>query len=84
MLGDNSPRSNDSRLWMKPTVARRLLIGRAFWIYWPHGVPFMNDGKGYALGKYHERDESSRNAKVPLPRMSAPFYPQVGRWQFIR
>lgn len=84
MLGDNSPRSNDSRLWQNHTVARRLLIGRAFFIYWPHGVPFMNDGRGYPLGNYYERDESGPNAKVPLPRMSAPFYPQAGRWQRIR
>lgn len=84
MLGDNSPRSNDSRLWQKHTVARRLLIGRAFFIYWPHGIPFMNDGRGYPLGNYYERNESGPNAKVPLPWRSAPFYPQARRWQRIR
>jgi signal peptidase I len=51
MLGDNSPRSSDSRAWDQSDrdwdserssweVPRHLLIGRAFFIYWPHGVPF--------------------------------------------
>jgi signal peptidase I len=55
MLGDNSPRSKDSRGWgsedaawddsgRKPwEVPRRLLTGKAFYIYWPHGVPFGPD-----------------------------------------
>ena len=39
MLGDNSPRSKDSRLWYSgPAVVNRLLIGKAFFIYWPHGL----------------------------------------------
>jgi signal peptidase I len=86
MLGDNSPRSNDSRLWSKPFVARRLLIGKAFFIYWPHGVPFMNNGRGYPLplGSYSERADAGPNAKVPLPKMSLPFYPQAGRMHRIR
>jgi len=42
MLGDNSPRSSDSRLWRNgPEVVEDLLIGRAFFIYWPHGKPFL-------------------------------------------
>ncbi len=53
MLGDNSPHSNDSRAWAPPhTVARHLLIGKAFFVYWPHGVPFLNDGRGFPIGKY--------------------------------
>ncbi|MFO0890423.1 MAG: signal peptidase I [Isosphaeraceae bacterium] len=51
MLGDNSPFSKDSRGWdssdswdtsdRKPyEVQRSLLTGKAFYIYWPHGVPF--------------------------------------------
>ena len=31
-------------------VPRNGLVGKAFFIYWPHGVPFMNDGKGYPDG----------------------------------
>jgi hypothetical protein len=34
MMGDNSPASADSRYWGK--VDRRLLIGKALFIYWPH------------------------------------------------
>jgi signal peptidase I len=37
-LGDNSPKSKDSRLWGKEFyVSRRLLIGKALFVYWPHG-----------------------------------------------
>lgn len=46
MLGDNSPQSADSRLWSGTDengdpeyyVRRDLLIGKAVFIYWPHGV----------------------------------------------
>ena len=54
VLGDNSPSSRDSRLWPnqrhakhRHAVPREALVGKAFFIYWPHGVPFLNDGKGY-------------------------------------
>ena len=55
MMGDNSPRSADSRAWenrdsqwrvedrMSWEVPRSLLIGKAFFIYWPHGKPFGPD-----------------------------------------
>ncbi len=51
-LGDNSPSSSDARFWRDPPdggvpipyVERRLLTGKALFIYWPHGfdrpVPF--------------------------------------------
>jgi signal peptidase I len=36
-LGDNSPKSKDSRLWAREHYVRReLLIGKALYIYWPH------------------------------------------------
>jgi signal peptidase I len=36
-LGDNSPKSKDGRLWeVEHYVERRLLIGKALYIYWPH------------------------------------------------
>ena len=41
-LGDNSPASFDGRMWPFPeteqqhTVPRRLLIGQAMFVYWPH------------------------------------------------
>lgn len=52
MLGDNSPRSKDSRGWQnydqawdtvdrqRHEVPRSMLTGKAFCIYWPHGKPF--------------------------------------------
>jgi signal peptidase I len=49
MLGDNSARSKDSRLWEQDGfeyyVSRDLLIGKALYIYWPHSwnrVPGTN------------------------------------------
>jgi signal peptidase I len=55
MLGDNSPQSKDSRGWDSSDLAwdpshrqswevpRNLLTGKAFYIYWPHGVPLWPD-----------------------------------------
>ena len=55
MMGDNSPRSKDSRGWTSDDAAwdttdrkawevpRQLLTGKAFYVYWPHGVPFGPD-----------------------------------------
>jgi signal peptidase I len=85
VLGDNSPRSKDSRAWdHSPAVPRRLLIGKAFYIYWPHGVPFGgSDGKGWPVFHYGEpRGQRAENSGVPS--MSLPFYPQVQRMKRIR
>lgn len=36
-LGDNSPNSGDSRVWTSEHyVTRDLIIGKAFYVYWPH------------------------------------------------
>ena len=55
MMGDNSPRSSDSRAWesrdsmwrtedrLSWEVPKSLLIGKAFFVYWPHGKPFWPD-----------------------------------------
>lgn len=91
VLGDNSPRSNDSRLWSQsPFVERRLLIGKAFWIYWPHGIPFLNGGRGFAVRTYPaetlpEAYDAAGNLvfsrkDAAVPRFSLPFYPQWDRW----
>ncbi|MBW3599193.1 MAG: S26 family signal peptidase, partial [Planctomycetes bacterium] len=45
-LGDNSPQSKDARIWEpEPHVDRKLLTGKALFIYWPHHwrrpVPFL-------------------------------------------
>ncbi len=85
-LGDNSPRSRDSRLWSTGVgVPRKFLVGKAFWIYWPHGVPFMNDGRGYALRSHKTALPGGGLVKVPdYPKYSVPFYPQVDRMNRIR
>ena len=77
MMGDNSPRSSDSRAWTSLDntwrevdrssweVPRSLLIGKAFFVYWPHGKPFGPD-----LG-------FSRDFRVP-------FRPYFERMKWIR
>jgi signal peptidase I len=46
VLGDNSAKSKDSRLWgQEYWVPRDLLIGKALFIYWPHTwnrIPYVN------------------------------------------
>lgn len=87
MMGDNSPRSLDSRLWPntrkakhRHAVPRRLLVGKAFFIYWPHGVPFLNDGNGFAV-RYHR---FSDGRKSDIPSFRVPFYPNIWRMHRIR
>jgi signal peptidase I len=77
MLGDNSPRSKDSRAWdlgdrawdegdRRPwEVPRRLVTGKAFFVYWPHGVPIWPD--------------------IPITRdFRIPFRPYFERMKWIR
>ena len=54
VCGDNSPRSNDSRLWnlSRPVVPQNNLAGKAFFVYWPgagwrHGIPVAPDPTGW-------------------------------------
>jgi len=104
VMGDNSPRSQDSRLWPnhvrhaanRHAVSRQALIGKAFFIYWPHGVPFLNNGQGYKLIGHQPvpRDESNPNEHMiavqerkdasQYAEYSVPFYPQWWRWKRIR
>jgi signal peptidase I len=77
MLGDNSPRSKDSRGWSTDDsawdssgrkrweVPRPLLTGKAFYVYWPHGMPF-----GPAISITHD--------------IRFPFRPYVERMRWIR
>ncbi len=90
MLGDNSPRSQDSRVWPnargarhRHAVPRSALVGRAFYIYWPHGVPFMNDGEGYTV-TYHKEVTSGGVRKTEYPSFRVPFYPNFSRMHRIR
>ncbi len=68
MLGDNSLRSKDGRLWAEPGpdgpdhyVHRDALIGKAILIYWPHS--------------WH---------RIPGTRIPFPFFPNVARMGFVR
>ncbi|MHC4415093.1 MAG: S26 family signal peptidase [Planctomycetota bacterium] len=60
MLGDNSPASSDSRLWGSPhpvvarqidrspfVVHRKLLLGKAWVVYFPAPYPLAEGGKGF-------------------------------------
>lgn len=95
MFGDNSERSQDSRLFPQGArIARRedfkryavqksAIIGKAFFVYWPHGKPFLNEGKGYAFpGSYHVNERGEAVKEYPNHRI--PFYPNVGRMRRIR
>lgn len=85
-LGDNSPRSNDSRLWPSglETVPRKFLVGKAFWIYWPHGIPFLNNGRGFPVTSHYEHVGNRIQRVEDYPRYTIPFYPQVWRMTRIR
>ncbi len=88
MFGDNSPASKDSRLfdfYSRPlrgisgnryAVKESDLIGEALCIFWPHGVPFLNGGKGFAIMN-HGGDKT-------YPLYSFPFYPNISRMKLIR
>jgi signal peptidase I len=89
VMGDNSPRSKDSRLWentrgaaRRHAVPRTALVGKAFYIYWPHGVPFMNDGRGYTVS-YHKTGPGADD-KTDYPSVTVPFYPNIPRMHRIR
>lgn len=69
MLGDNSPQSKDSRLWMhrgadgrqEYYVKRDLMIGKALLIYWPHSLDHL-----------------------PKTDIWFPLFPNFGRMGFVR
>lgn len=54
-MGDNSPESSDGRMWpftdadQKHTVPRRLLIGQAMFVYWPHSWRLKTGSSGQSL-----------------------------------
>ncbi len=46
MFGDNSPKSSDSRYWrIQNYVDRKLLIGKALFVYWPHSFNYVEIGE---------------------------------------
>jgi signal peptidase I len=54
VLGDNSPASLDGRLWSgQHFVGREMMIGKALFIYWPHGLNFIpGTGIPFPLGMF--------------------------------
>ncbi|MCA8993377.1 MAG: signal peptidase I [Planctomycetaceae bacterium] len=82
-LGDNSPASYDGRLWTgTETVPREFLVGKAFCVYWPHGVPFLNGGNGYSCWPFYHK--TRRGEVTDYPTHTFPFYPQFWRMKRIR
>ena len=84
MMGDNSPRSKDGRAWdtldqgpggwdpderASHEVPESLLIGKAFFIYWPHGKPFW---------------PNLRIPGGAFPDVRIPFRPYFERMKWIR
>ena len=99
MFGDNSPKSKDSRLfdhYSRPgrgidshryAVREKDLIGGALCIFRPHGIPFLNDGKGYTVLRHKMWQVEGRERRlvdVDYPLYSAPFYPNLSRMKRIR
>lgn len=93
VMGDNSPRSQDSRLWSnsrhavnRHAVPRQALLGKAFFIYWPHGIPcqipLLNVGP-FAVKNHSYREHNGRRVDA-YPEYVVPFYPQWWRWKRIR
>jgi len=88
MLGDNSPASKDGRLFdyfsrprrgvfsSRHAVRETDLVGEAMFIFWPHGVPFLNGGRGYSM--------IGHNGDPDYPLYSIPFYPDFSRMKLIR
>ena len=96
MLGDNSPSSLDSRLWPNTRGAEHrhavpgdALVGTAFAIYWPHGVPIGNYDEtgaahGYAarlpvLERYFYHVGEDGRVVPDYQENGVPFLPNFGR-----
>jgi signal peptidase I len=87
MLGDNSPASKDGRLfdfYSRPArnifsnrhaVRQSDLVGEAMFIFWPHAIPFLNNGRGFSIIG-HKGDKE-------YPLYSIPFYPNLSRMKSI-
>ena len=57
------------------------LIGKALYIFWPHGIPFLNSGKGFTLWD-HTGEEQLGSDDYQAIRV--PFYPSISRMKKIR
>ena len=90
-MGDNSPQSSDSRMWSRgrQVVPESHLVGKAFFTYWPHGIPFLNNGRGFAVRPHYEPAFDRRGGRVltkveDYPQYVVPFYPNYERMTRIR
>ena len=77
---------------------RSALVGKAFYIYWPHGVPFLNNGRGFPDSEnsllkhvpvfnrwfYHVKLTNEQPTLSDYPQFRVPFYPQLKRMKRIR
>ena len=100
MFGDNSPRSKDSRLfdyYNRPrwgvdghryAVKEKDLIGKALYVFWPHGIPFLNNGRGFTVTRHKQRkhnpDGTETVERIEYPNYRFPFYPNLSRMKKIR
>ena len=94
MLGDNSARSQDSRLWSntrgdlhRHAVPRSALVGKALLIFWPHGLRWGNEQDGVAHGWtipfldrffYHQRAVPPQRPNGPVQFQIVKDYPAHG------
>ena len=86
VLGDNSPNSYDGRFWQETNfVPRSAFVGKAFYIYWPHGIPVGVDS-GWAIPiSYHKKETGRGIAKDrTYPLHYIPFFPNFSRMKRIR
>ena len=69
VLGDNSAASKDSRMWLEGHhVDRKLLIGRALVVFWPHAIP-----AGWSIP-----------VKIGGSEVRLPSWPNFARMGFVR
>ncbi len=94
VLGDNSPNSEDGRLWreqgkankgLKPyragVVPRNYLVGKALFVYWPSGFdfPWPESLRTFLLRK----SENNRLFRVMHTIVSLRWIPNIGQVRFI-
>jgi len=94
VLGDNSPRSADSRLWERPqksskaslpprqgVVPRDYLVGKALFVYWPSGFefPWPRSIKAFLS----EQGRHNNLFTVVYWVVSLRWIPNIGQMRFI-
>jgi signal peptidase I len=92
-LGDNSPNSQDSRLWNSKglgnngrryragIVPRDYLLGKAVFVYWPGGFrfPWPDRLRNYLL----DSSRNSRLSRIMYWMVSLKWIPNIGQMRFI-